>query len=211
MAWRTDSDVGVTSAVREHVAVLPAVEQVAIDDQQNLICIVCQPGSDFSATALAARSAIEKEGQDPDTWRIDVLVRPDGPSGRRVRFRGIDIVVERHRNVRVRVALEWNGRQVTGEACGEPGVALEVRTTVAAAIEALEQLAGTSLELRLAGIKQIRAFDAEIMVVSLYRRGPHGQKYFGSAVMGPQPHQAAALALLNALNRFLDNQLTVGA
>lgn len=207
MAWRTDTDVGVSSAVREYLAALPAVEQVAIDDEQNLLCIVCQAGTDFSGTALAARSAIEREGQDPDGWRIDVLVRPDSPSGKRVRFRGLDVIVERHRNVRVRVALEWNGRQVTGESCGEPGDTLELRTTVAAAIDALEQLSGTSLDLRLAGVKQIRAFDAEIMVVSLYRRGSSCQRFFGSAVMGPQPHQAAALALLNALNRFLDNHL----
>lgn len=208
MAWRTDTDVGVPSAVREYLTALPAVEQVAIDDEQNLLCIVCQAGSDFSGTALAVRSAIEREGHDPDAWRIDVLVRPDSPSGRRVRFRGIDVIVERHRNVRVRVALEWNGRQVTGESCGEPGDALELRTTAAAAIDALEQLTGTALHLRLAGIKQIRAFDAEIIVVSLYRRAPRCQRFFGSAVMGPQPHQAAALALLNALNRFLDSQLT---
>lgn len=208
MAWRTDTEAGVTSAVRERLSALPAVERVAIDDRQNLLCIICQADSDFSRTADAARSAVESEGEDPSSWRIDVLVRPDMRQAGRVRFHDITVVHERDRNVRVRVALERDGRQVTGEACGEPGEALELRTSVAAAIDALEQLTGSALGLRLAGVKQIRAFDAELMVISLYRPGAPGQKFFGSVVVGSDPRRAAALALLNALNRLLDGDIS---
>jgi hypothetical protein len=208
MAWRTESDASALGAVRDRLEALPAVDRVVLDDQQNIACVIGRSTGELAGLADAARSALAAEGYDPENWRIELAVRPDSQSAGRARFDTIEVTQERDHSVKVRVSLEWDGRRVTGEACGEQGDTLELRTAVAAAMDALEQLTETSLGLRLAGVKQIRAFDGELMVVSLYRPGLPSQKYLGTVLTGSEPHRAAALALLNALNRVLGNYLT---
>jgi hypothetical protein len=69
-------------------------------------------------------------------------------------------------------------------------------------------MTGQTLSVRLVGVKQVRAFDAELTVVSLYRVGAPAQKLLGSVLTGTDPHRAAAIAVLNALNRTLGNLLS---
>lgn len=205
--WRSTAGASVLAAVRDRLESLPVVERPIIDEAQASICLICRSVQDLSGVTDAARAILAAEGIDPDGFRIEVAVRPEaGPAGR-VRFDAIDVVPEPDRMVRVRVSLEWDGRRVTGDAVGERGETIELRTAVSAAINALEELTGSPLGIRLAGVKQIRAFDAELMVVSLYRPGLPGQKLLGAVLMGPEPHRSAALALLNALNRILGNYL----
>jgi hypothetical protein len=45
------------------------------------------------------------------------------------------------------------------------------------------------------------------MVASLYRSGPPRQHLVGAVVVGDDPHRAACIAVLNALNRILGNYL----
>ena len=52
------------------------------------------------------------------------------------------------------------------------------------------------------------AFDAGLTVVSLYRVGTPAQKLLGAVLTGNDPHRAAAVAVLNALNRTLGNLLS---
>jgi hypothetical protein len=208
MNWPIDSTASVMSSVRAKLETLPQVERAFFDEQQSTICLICRPSSELSGVTEAARAVVREEGLDPDTLRVEVAVRADGLSGGRARFEGMEVIPEPERMVRVRVTLEWDGRRVTGEAVGERGETIELRTSVSAAITALEELTGSSLNIRLAGVKQIRAFDAELMVVSLYRPGMPSQKLVGTVLMGPDHHRAAALALLNALNRVLGNYFT---
>ena len=206
--WRSNPDAAVLAAVRERLQALPSVERALLDEAQASICLICHPASDLSGLTESARAVLAEEEIEPEGYRIEVTQRPDSAPGGRVRFEGIEVLPEPDRMVRVRVSLEWDGRRVTGEAVGERGETIELRTAVAAAIVALEELTDNALGVRLAGVKQIRAFDAELMVVSLYRPGLPGQKLLGAVLMGADPHRSAALALLNALNRILGNYLS---
>ncbi|MGH7551518.1 MAG: hypothetical protein ACREMQ_00645 [Longimicrobiales bacterium] len=208
MAWRPALDASATSAVRDRIEALPTVERAVLDEPQNLICLICRSGADLSGLTAEVRAILNAEGVDPSPFRIETVVRPDGQAGGRARFDSIEVIHEPDHSVRVRVSLEWDGRRVTGEAVGERGDNIELRTSVAAALSALEQLTEKPLGIRPSGVKQIRAFDAELMVVSLYRPGMPGQKLLGAVLMGKEPHRSAALALLNALNRVLGNYLT---
>ena len=88
--------------------------------------------------------------------------------------------------------------------CGQPK-----RTSAAAALQALEQVLGEQLDIKLAGVKQVKAFDAELMVVALYKSKGAPTRLVGSVSVGDNPRRAAAVAVLNALNRLLGNYLSV--
>ena len=112
-------------------------------------------------------------------------------------------------NVRMRVTLEWNGETKLGEATGESGELVEERTAAAASLNALEAVVGESLGIKLVGVKHVRAFDEELMVVALYRPGPPAQRLVGSVRIDKDPGRAAAVAVLDGLNRILGTHLGV--
>jgi len=125
-----------------------------------------------------------------------------------VKFANLERIVE-HGVVTVRVTLEWDGVLHHGEAANEGGDLIELRTAAAAALNAIEKLLGEELHIKLVGVKQVKAFDAELMVVALYRTGDAPQRLVGSVSASGDPRRAAAVAVLNALNRVLGNYLSV--
>jgi hypothetical protein len=130
-------------------------------------------------------------------------------TARRIKFSSIERIMERTGNVRMRVSLEWNGEIKLGEATGESGELLEQRTAASASLNALEAVVGESLGIKLVGVKHVRAFDEELMVVALYRPGPPTQRLVGSVSIDKDPRRAAAVAVLNGLNRILGTYLNV--
>ena len=137
---------------------------------------------------------------------IECVVRTATLQRERVRFDRIERRQERDNQISISVFLEWGGDTFKGESTGERGDAIEIRTAAAATIAALEKAIGSPLDMRLIGVKQVRAFDAEVIVVSLTGTTDR-QKLVGIVVMGEDPRRAAALAVLNALNRTLGNRL----
>ena len=192
------------SAIRERLASIPGVERVIVD--VGGVWLIRSARSDPAADLVgAANAVVREEGFDPDVVTVEVL--PGGGDRNRVRFEGIERTDLPELRVRVRVALEWQGETVFGEAEGEKGVNIELRTAALAALDALDRVSKESVGVRLAGAKQVRAFDAELMVVSLYQTQPDFQKFLGVVLVGPDPVRASALAVLHALNRVLGNFL----
>jgi hypothetical protein len=117
--------------------------------------------------------------------------------------------VEPEQRIRFTVTLEWGGSEYRGTASGEQGGALELRTVAAASLDAVLALVPADLQVRLAGVKQVRAFDADLIVVSLYRPDGTPHNLVGVVVTGTDVRRAAAVAVLNALNRLLGNYLVL--
>jgi hypothetical protein len=126
----------------------------------------------------------------------------------RVRLLSVDSTAEPNAQTRVRVTLEWRGEQFHAEQVGESAAPLALRTAAGAALEALRAVAPASPVVRLVGIKQIRAFDADVLVVALAVAEPPRQ-LVGAVLVGSAPLRAAATAVLHALNRILGNYITV--
>jgi len=197
-------NVSALDAVRDRLAALPGVEHVIIEG--GAVWLVRSAGVGPAIDLVdAAGTVLRDEGLDPGTVGIEIVT--SGGERKRVRFEGVERTDLPELRVRVRVTLEWQGESVTGEAEGEKGLNIELRTAALAALDALDRVAGRSLEVRLAGVKQVRAFDAELMVVSLYRTQPEFQKFLGVVLVGPESLRASALAVLHALNRVLGNFL----
>ena len=86
---------------------------------------------------------------------------------------------------------------------------MELRTISSASLAAIAALVPHDVKVRLAGVKMVRAFDAEMVVVSLYRPDDEPHNLVGAVVSGDDPRRAAATAVLNALNRLLGNYLAL--
>jgi len=188
--------------IRRDLEALPGVERALVDETG--VVLLCESSAAASSALEEARKKAAAAGWDAD--RIATAVRPETGTRNRVRFEGVERIEEPDMRVRVRVSIEWRGRSIFGEAIGEKGQNLELRTAAAAALDAITEVADPPIDLRLAGVKPIRAFDAELMVVSLYSPASP-RNLLGTVLVGGDPRRAAALAVLHALNRVLGNYL----
>lgn len=186
---------------------LDGVLHAAIDVRSGSdVWVVRDPRYDSSPVDVAVRNRLAQLGHDPSGLFVRVTLPSIAGPRRRVRFEGVTREEETER-VAITVALEWAGTVYTGEAEGEQGTSIELKTAARATIRALETLVGESLDLRLIGLKQIRAFDSDLMVASLYRSAGMEQRLVGAVVVSEDSLNAAALAVLSALNRSLGNYL----
>lgn len=192
--------------LRPQLQELPEVEAVLVDEAAETVWLVCSRAAP-ATVADDARRIMTENGLDTAAVRVEVAVRPERVE-RRARFDRTERYEAPDRQVRIRVVLEWEGTAYYGDAVGEKGQAIELRTAAAAALDALERMTGQTLAVRLVGVKQVRAFDAELTVVSLYRVGTPSHKLLGSVLTGGDPQRSAAIAVLNALNRTLGNLLS---
>lgn len=75
-------------------------------------------------------------------------------------------------------------------------------------MHAVESFAQGGLGLELMGVKLVRAFDANVIIVSCTQRASPGTRLVGCYLADRDAVRGAALAVLNATNRVLGNYLT---
>ena len=109
----------------------------------------------------------------------------------------------------VEVELEFlEGQRVVGRSEGQAINAGELRIAALAAIEALEKFGNGSFSFELTGIKGLRAFDANIVIVSLAMKDASGgQRLLGSYLADTDLVRSSVIAVLNATNRVLGNYI----
>lgn len=199
-------DASTAQVLRAKLEALEGIERIVVDETTSSVLMHCLPDSNSSALNLQIDQAIVAAGLEPGSVNVQLLT--DLAARKRVKFAGAERIAENNQ-IRIRITLEWNGEQTVGQAIGESGDLIELRTAAAAALDALEHVLGEDLHIKLVGVKQVKAFDAELMVVALYRTGDQPQRLVGSVSAAGDPRRAAAVAVLNALNRILGNYLSV--
>ncbi len=106
---------------------------------------------------------------------------------------------------RFRVKLERpTGEAYVGGAGGGESAATEVRAAAEATLEALRQVVGQAVDVKLQGVLPLSAFGNSLIVVAI--KVTHEQQtheLFGLCPITEDRGRAAALATLNAVNRFL--------
>ena len=192
-----------TASVRERLGAIEGVEQVFLDSEAAEACLVLRADIDPAEVQEAAQ-AITGE-----MFAISAAYRPERRDRQRVRFMELKRSVQPDQQVAYTVRLEWAGTEYTGTAAGEKGDAVELRTISSASLIAIAALVPHDVKVRLAGVKMMRAFDAEMIVVSLYRPDDEPHNLVGAVVAGDDPRRAAATAVLAALNRLLGNYLAL--
>jgi hypothetical protein len=198
------TDAGTAQVLRTELETLTGVERVVVDDAT--IWLQCDPDAEVTELRPRVNDAITKVGVDVEKFKVIFLT---DLTSRRIKFSRIERVMERSGSVRMRVSLEWSGELKVGEAVGEAGDLLEQRTAATAALIALEAVVGENLGIKLVGVKHVRAFDEELMVVAMYRPGPPAQRLVGSVSIDNDARRAAAVAVLNGLNRILGTYLNI--
>jgi hypothetical protein len=108
------------------------------------------------------------------------------------------------------VTLEWDGSLYSGRSIGQSSPLGDFRVSAEAALRALDDLTSGSLQLELLGVKHIRAFDANLVLVSVSVR-ENGQytRLVGCYLAETDTRRGAAMAVLNATNRVLGNHISV--
>jgi hypothetical protein len=110
---------------------------------------------------------------------------------------------------RAQVALEHPGGGLftgTSEAVGASASGL--RCAALAALKALERAVTGAGRFELLGVKAIRVFDTNVVIVALSaKRDSRVHRLVGSYLAEENPERGAAIAVLNATNRFLGNSI----
>ena len=205
MAARLDADA--RDNLEQELMALEGVLHAALDPRSDrAVWVVRDPDHEKGPIEIAVRNRLANLGHDPRGMDVRVTLPTSPGPRRRVRFEEVERV-EAEGRVTITVSLEWGGEVYTGRASGERGPVIELKTTARAAVEALENLSGQSLDLRIIGVKAVHAFDSDLMVASLYRSAGVQQRLVGAVLVTDDPLAAAAVAVLAALNRTLGNFL----
>lgn len=94
-----------------------------------------------------------------------------------------------------------------GEAEGLASQAGELRTAADAAVAALTKFIHGVATLELLGVKAVKAFDNNVVIVSMaYSENGKSQRLVGCFLAEADAARGAALAVLNATNRVLGNR-----
>lgn len=124
----------------------------------------------------------------------------------RLRFTTFQFTRSTDGSCRAEVEFEWvDGQTVRGASSGPSSPTVDLRVAAEAALRAIEAFSEGGMSFELIGVKAIRAFDANVVIVSVgnCREGPH--RLLGSCLVEDDPVRGAVLAVLSATNRVLGN------
>lgn len=105
------------------------------------------------------------------------------------------------------VGLDWtDGSSATGSASGQSSPMVDLRVAAEATLRALDLFTKNIYAFELIGVKAVRAFDANVIIVSVsLKQGPGPTRVIGACLVEEDLVRGAALAVLNATNRVLGN------
>jgi hypothetical protein len=143
----------------------------------------------------------------PDPEQVAAPITQTQLHRERLRFGGFDLNRTPSGQCSAEVRLEWlDGVSVVGKASGHTSPMGDHRIAAEATLRALEQFSGTSLKFELVGVKAVRAFDANVVIVAIHVvRGEGPKRLLGVHLAETDPMRSTVLAVLNATNRLLGN------
>lgn len=106
------------------------------------------------------------------------------------------------------VSLEWEGSMYVGRSIGQSSPLGDFRVAAEAALRALEDFVKDAMHFELLGIKHVRAFDSNLLIVSVsLREDSQMTRLVGCYLAETDTRRGAAMAVLNATNRVLGNYI----
>ncbi len=148
------------------------------------------------------------DSHDPTAEQLgDPVVSQAQLKRERLRFTSFSFSRAPAGQCRAEVELEWlDSVRVVGRANGVASALGDLRTASDATLRALEQFSNGSLVFELIGVKVMRAFDANIVIVSVQvKSGGESRRLLGCHLAESDPLRGAVVAVLHATNRTLGN------
>ena len=134
--------------------------------------------------------------------------RPSPTRQKRLRFSEFATSRTPAGNVTCRVTLELGAKKVAGEATGVASSAGDTRLGAQAAIAAIETFTNRALTFELNGVRVVRAFDTNVVIVSVVHHiEGRRERLLGCYLAESDIVRGAALAVLNATNRLVSSYI----
>ncbi len=135
-------------------------------------------------------------------------VIPLNPRRERLRFADFSFTRTPSGQCSAEVSLEWDSVIYVGRAIGQSSPLGDFRVAAEAALRALEDFAKDAMHFELLGVKHVRAFDANLLIVSVaVREDSQLTRLVGCYLADNDTRRGAAMAVLNATNRVLGNHI----
>ncbi|HEY4133084.1 MAG TPA: hypothetical protein VGM50_20880 [Gemmatimonadaceae bacterium] len=107
------------------------------------------------------------------------------------------------------VSLEYDTVLFRGRSIGQSSPLGDFRVAAEATLRALQDFVKDSMTFELLGIKHVRAFDSNLLIVSISLRESHQvTRLVGCYLAETDTRRGAAMAVLNATNRILGNHIS---
>lgn len=138
----------------------------------------------------------------------DSTIFPLGLHRERLRFANFSFTRTPSGQCNCEISLEWDHEMFVGRALGQSSPLGDFRVAAEAALNALMTFAKGSIQFELLGIKQMRAFDENLIIVSIsMREAGKLTRLVGCYLADGDSRRGAAVAVLNATNRVLGNYI----
>lgn len=126
-----------------------------------------------------------------------------------MRLRIASVEPTRHRGSSVEITVRLEGPEGTHEASreGVGGEQVELRMASLATLDAVHEAVDRTGRIQFLGIKTVRAFDREIVLVSVRSKDEPARHLVGAVPHEDDRHRTAAAATLDAVNRLLEREL----
>ncbi len=103
-----------------------------------------------------------------------------------------------------------SGAHVVGTRVGKGTEIVALRCAAQATMDAIQKVVGPERSFELLGVKSVNAFDTVVVIVCVGVTDPQGhRRLVGTFVADQGPERAAAVAVLNATNRYLSSDMFV--
>ena len=134
--------------------------------------------------------------------------RPEllGRGGPRPRLVSAELATEQDGRTRIRVTLEYGGREYVGQAAEVGDMVLHL--SAEATIAALEQAIDRPGYFQLVGIKRTEAFDSSAVLVSVRTTDERSLTLLGTVRMEKDLVESVARSVLKATNRLVEAMRT---
>jgi hypothetical protein len=137
---------------------------------------------------------------------VDVI--PMNPRRERLKFAEFSFTRTPSGQCSAEVTLEWDDGLHVGRAIGQSSPLGDFRVAAEATLRSLEEFAKDSMHFELLGIKHVRAFDSNLLIVSVsLREDSQLTRLVGCYLAETDTRRGAAMAVLNATNRVLGNYI----
>ena len=124
-----------------------------------------------------------------------------------------DFIFNRFPDGRCRAQVELTrrgGDSLVGTREGKGTETMALRCAAQATVDAIQQVVEQGRSIELLGVKSVHAFDSVIVIVSVGVSDEYGRRRFvGTFVADRGAERAAAVAVLNATNRYLTGKTVV--
>jgi hypothetical protein len=148
--------------------------------------------------------------QTPFAGRPDPFDAPAGTAAGhrppRLRFTGFSFQRQPSGQGTAEVTLEWNdGMRYVGRAEGVSSAWADLRLAAEATLKSIAEFTGKPHGFELVGVKSLRAFDANVVLVSVVgNRDSRPQQLLGCRIAEGDLLRSAVMATLQATNRLLN-------